>query len=174
MAFNLRDDIMEELSPKNIPFLAGKPKVVFNQVSQGPMMDKGIRIRFIKHESGEVDGRGSLEPIHKISTHTYFLLAKSSYHGYSSYWSDLSGSWFIQTVCDEIGMSSPTDDLLSIMPRVIRNISINFTSCNEDPDSDPCKQTPMLEDTLQRKIYLKSLDIVESSEAKSDEEPSTG
>ncbi|XP_040566358.1 caspase-1 [Lepeophtheirus salmonis] len=172
--FNLRDDIMEELSPKKMPFLAGKPKVVFVQASQGPMMDKGIHIMFVKLESGQADGRDSAESNHKISTHTDFLLAKSSYHGYSSHWSDLSGSRFIQTVCDEIGKSSPTDDLLSIMTKVIRNISINYTSRHEDPDSDQCKQTPMLEVTLLRKIYLKSLDNVESSGSKSDEEPSTG
>ncbi|CAB4063724.1 unnamed protein product [Lepeophtheirus salmonis] len=70
-----------------------------------------------------------------IQEHEYLTVAQIKHELLSL--SNLSGSWFIQTVCDEIGMSSPTDDLLSIMPRVIRNISINFTSCNEDPDSDP-------------------------------------
>uniref|UniRef100_A0A0K2UYK0 Caspase1like [Acyrthosiphon pisum] n=1 Tax=Lepeophtheirus salmonis TaxID=72036 RepID=A0A0K2UYK0_LEPSM len=173
--FNLRKDIMEELSPKKIPSLAGKPKVVFVQACQGSKKDKGILIKYRKSNIHEVDGHGSARQIHKMSTHVDFLLVKSSYHGYFSFRSNTSGSWFIQTVCNEIGKSSPTDDLLSIMPRVIQNVSLNYTSCHEDPAIDQCKQTPMLEVTLLRKIYLKSLDIVESSEANlnSDEYPLT-
>ncbi|CAB4063725.1 CASP7 [Lepeophtheirus salmonis] len=172
--FNLRKDIMEELSPKKIPSLAGKPKVVFVQACQGSKADKGIFIKYGISDIHEVDGHGSGVPVNKISTHADFLLAKSSYHGYSSYRSTTSGSWFIQTVCDEICRSSPMDDLLSIMTKVIRNISLHFTSCNNNPDIDQCKQTPILEVTLLRKIYLKSLDNEESSEPKSDEVPSTG
>ncbi|CAB4063720.1 CASP7 [Lepeophtheirus salmonis] len=155
--------------------LAGKPKVVFVQACQGSKKDKGILIKYRKSNIHEVDGHGSARQIHKMSTHVDFLLVKSSYHGYFSFRSNTSGSWFIQTVCNEIGKSSPTDDLLSIMPRVIQNVSLNYTSCHEDPAIDQCKQTPMLEVTLLRKIYLKSLDIVESSEANlnSDEYPLT-
>ncbi|XP_040566810.1 caspase-1-like [Lepeophtheirus salmonis] len=173
--FNLRCDIIEELSPEKMSSLAGKPKVIFVQACQGSKKDKGILIKYRKSNIHEVDGHGSGVPIHKMSTHVDFLLVKSSYHGYFSFRSNTSGSWFIQTVCKEIGKSSPTDDLLSIMPRVIRNISLNYTSCHEDPDIDQCKQTPMLEATLQRKIYLKSNSIVESSEdnLNSDEYPLT-
>ncbi|CAB4063716.1 CASP7 [Lepeophtheirus salmonis] len=131
---------------KKIPSLAGKPKVIFVQGCQGSKTDKGILIKYEMSRtlmgmniSGQVHGHGSAVPIHKISTHADFLLAKSSYHGYYSYRSNTSGSWFIQTVCDEICRASPMDDLLSIMTKVIRNISLNYTSHHEDPDIDQCK-----------------------------------
>jgi hypothetical protein len=151
--YTLHKHIVPELLPENCPSLAGKPKLIFIQACQGEKVDEGVNL---VHRVTETDGSSYSIP-YCIPNYSDFLIFSAAYDGYFSFRSPANGSWFIQALCDQIKDSKPEEDLNSILTKVSFYVAIHKTSnVPNAPILDQKKQVPLKQDTLLRKIYLKS------------------
>lgn len=104
----------------------------------------------IRHTSTDSSGYS-----YRIPTYSDFLIFQASYYGHYSFRSG-SGSWFIQSLCDNLDRSDETDDLMAVLTRVSRFVALkkasNVPHLAELHDK---KQIPLRQDTLIRSIYLK-------------------
>jgi len=151
--YTLNKHIIPELLPENCPSLAGKPKLIFIQACQGENVDDGVNL---VHRITETDGLPYSIP-YCIPNYSDFLIFSAAYNGYFSFRSPANGSWFIQALCDQIKDSKPDEDLNSILTKVSFYVAIHKTSnVPNAPILDQKKQVPLKQDTLLRKIYLKS------------------
>ena len=156
--YTLNKHIVTELLPEKCPSLAGKPKLIFIQACQGRNKDEGVMLvpRVVDEEDANqihrvIETEGLPENIpYCIPNHGDFLIFSAAYQGYVSFRHPETGSWFMQALCDQINDSKPDEDLNSILTKVSFYVAIT------KPSMDQKKQVPMKQDTLLRKIYLKS------------------
>jgi len=127
------------------PTLAGKPKLFFIQACRGKKLDAGVRAykeRRTQHDSNPSS--------FKIPTHADFLIAYSSIEGFYSFRNKDTGSWFIQSLCEEL---NATDNLLQILTRTTRRV----TQLESDSDMiqyHTKKQVPSITSMLTRDLYF--------------------
>ncbi|XP_063332101.1 caspase-3a [Pelmatolapia mariae] len=121
--------------------LAGKPKLFFIQACRGTNLDPGIET-----DSG-TDGV-------KIPVEADFLYAFSTAPGYYSWRNTLTGSWFIQSVCDMISKYGKELEILHIMTRVNHKVAVEFESASNSPGFDAKKQIPCIVSMLTKEMYF--------------------
>ncbi|XP_018567794.1 caspase-1 [Anoplophora glabripennis] len=131
------------------PTLAGKPKMFFLQACQGDKLDGGINLR-----TTETDGE--IHNTYRIPVQADFLIVYSTVRGYYSWRNTTKGSWFIQSLVDELKRRAHDHDLMTILTFVSQRVAIDFES--NVPDSVTMhrqKQIPCVMSMLTRLIQFK-------------------
>ncbi|XP_071380459.1 caspase-3-like [Centroberyx affinis] len=123
--------------------LVGKPKLFFIQACRGTDLDAGIET-----DSG-ADGSTT-----KIPVEADFLYAYSTAPGYYSWRNTMTGSWFIQSLCDMIGKYGKELELLHIMTRVNHKVAVEFESVSNAAGFDAKKQIPCIVSMLTKEMYF--------------------
>ncbi|KAL3996667.1 inter-alpha-trypsin inhibitor heavy chain H1 [Sarotherodon galilaeus] len=121
--------------------LVGKPKLFFIQACRGTDLDPGIET------DSATDGV-------KIPVEADFLYAFSTAPGYYSWRNTLTGSWFIQSVCDMISKYGKELEILHIMTRVNHKVAVEFESASNSPGFDAKKQIPCIVSMLTKEMYF--------------------
>nr|AFM09714.1 caspase 3 [Oplegnathus fasciatus] len=122
--------------------LVGKPKLFFIQACRGTDLDAGIEA-----DSGD-DG------ITKIPVEADFLYAFSTAPGYYSWRNTMTGSWFIQSLCDMISKYGKEVELQHIMTRVNHKVAVEFESVSNSPGFHAKKQIPCIVSMLTKEMYF--------------------
>ena len=155
--YKLHRNIIQELLPDLCPSLAGKPKMIFIQACQGTNTDGGVRIAARgrqRHTSSDSSNNVTLP--YCIPNHSDLLIYSAAYTGYYSFRNKREGSWLIQIMCKELQESPANEDLVSVLTRVSHKVAVSKASRSYDDRLNNKKQIPLKQDTLIRKIYLKS------------------
>lgn len=121
--------------------LVGKPKLFFIQACRGTDLDAGI----------ETDSGDSTT---KIPVEADFLYAFSTAPGYYSWRNTMTGSWFIQSLCDMISKYGKELELLHIMTRVNHKVAVEFESISSSPGFHAKKQIPCIVSMLTKEMYF--------------------
>ncbi|XP_015239372.1 PREDICTED: caspase-3-like [Cyprinodon variegatus] len=120
--------------------LVGKPKLFFIQACRGTDLDPGV----------ESDSQENT----KIPVEADFLYAYSTAPGYYSWRNTMSGSWFIQSLCDLISKYGKELELLHIMTRVNHKVAVEFESVSNSPGFNARKQIPCIVSMLTKEMYF--------------------
>jgi len=117
------DILWKQFSGDKCLTLAGKPKLFFIQACRGDDVDDGVKVRSpVQHDASP-----------QASTYTIPVMADilvmySTYDGFYSWRSPVSGSWFIQCLCTELKKHAKEKDIFSILTFVNRRMAINYQS----------------------------------------------
>ncbi|KAM3624178.1 uncharacterized protein V6R79_020322 [Siganus canaliculatus] len=123
--------------------LVGKPKLFFIQACRGTDLDGGI-------ETDSVDDGGPI----KIPVEADFLYAFSTAPGYYSWRNTMTGSWFMQSLCDMLGKYGRELELQHIMARVNHKVAVEFESVSNSPTFHAKKQIPCIVSMLTKEMYF--------------------
>ncbi|KAM3864779.1 caspase-3-like [Diretmus argenteus] len=123
--------------------LVGKPKLFFIQACRGTDLDGGIET-----DSG-TDGSTTRLPVEAD-----FLYAYSTAPGYYSWRNTMTGSWFIQSLCEMFSKYGKELELLHIMTRVNHKVAVEFESISNSPGFDAKKQIPCIVSMLTKEMYF--------------------
>ncbi|XP_063697621.1 caspase-like [Culicoides brevitarsis] len=130
------------------PTLAGKPKLFFIQACQGDQLDGGITLL---NDRTETDSSSTGGLSYKIPNHADFLIAYSTIPGFYSWRNTTKGSWFMQSLCQELNEHGTKYDLLTILTFVCRRVAIDFESNAPDrPKMHQQKQIPCITTMMTR------------------------
>ncbi|XP_075890471.1 caspase-3a [Nelusetta ayraudi] len=121
--------------------LVGKPKLFFIQACRGTDLDKGVETDSDDHST-------------RIPVEADFLYAFSTAPGYYSWRNTMSGSWFIQSLCDMISKYGMELELQHIMTRVNHKVAVEFESVSNAPNFDAKKQIPCIVSMLTKEMYF--------------------
>ncbi|CAK6973959.1 caspase-3a [Scomber scombrus] len=121
--------------------LVGKPKLFFIQACRGTDLDPGI----------ETD---SPEGSTKIPVEADFLYAFSTAPGYYSWRNTMTGSWFIQSLCEMMSKYGKELELQHILTRVNHKVAVEFVSVSNSPGFDAKKQIPCIMSMLTKEMYF--------------------
>lgn len=148
--YNL-ESITSSFTAGNCPSLAGKPKLFIVQACRGNQFDGGFMME--SRRRTQTDGMASKS--YKLPNNSDFLIAHSTVPGYVS-WRGSKGSWFIQTLCNELKEKGTQYDIQRLMTDVKRKVAFDFESHNTgDPETDGQKQIPTTTSTLLRTMVFK-------------------
>lgn len=122
--------------------LVGKPKLFFIQACRGTDLDAGI-------ETDSADDGTT-----KIPVEADFLYAFSTAPGYYSWRNTMTGSWFMQSLCDMISKYGKEVELQHIMTRVNHKVAVEFESISHTPGFHAKKQIPCIVSMLTKEMYF--------------------
>uniref|UniRef100_A0A1Y1M8U1 Caspase family p20 domain-containing protein n=2 Tax=Photinus pyralis TaxID=7054 RepID=A0A1Y1M8U1_PHOPY len=141
------DFLWKSFSGDKCPSLAGKPKLFFVQACRGDETDDGSRVRM----ATQVDSQAS----YTIPVMADILVMYSCYDGYVSWRSTRTGSWFIQSLCEELKTRSKSTDLLTILTFLNRRMAITYKSvAPSKKEMHGKKQIGTIVSTLTRLLYF--------------------
>ncbi|XP_054889764.1 caspase-8-like [Poeciliopsis prolifica] len=127
-----------------LPVLAGKPKVFLIQACQNekPLaIQRGVLLKEVEEDSAT-----------SIPEEADFLVAVSTVEDYVSFRDPTCGSWFIQSVCDQLELHCPRgEDFNSILLRVNEAVGQKEGS---KYNTGRAKQAPEVKFTLRKKLVL--------------------
>ncbi|XP_058065573.1 caspase-like [Anopheles bellator] len=140
------------------PGLVGKPKLVFIQACRGEQLDPGLKTRLVR-VADTVDARGTPEDrgeVYSIPTMADLLVVYSTYDGHYSWRNPTNGSWFIQSLANNLTKYGSKLDVQSLLTVVLRNVACSYQSCVPgDPDKDQMKQMPCVVSTLTKAVHFR-------------------
>ena len=142
------EELWCQFTDKKCPTLAGKPRLFVIQACQGDNYDDGITLT---NDDTETDGW--FEP-HRVPVHPDFLVALSAVPGYYSWRSLYHGSWFIQTLCEQLEISATEMDIMTLFTFVNQKVALNFESSTENPHQDLKKEVPYISSMLTRRLLF--------------------
>lgn len=122
--------------------LVGKPKLFFIQACRGTDLDAGI-------ETDSPDDEST-----RIPVEADFLYAYSTAPGYYSWRNTMTGSWFMQSLCDMVSQYGRELELLHIMTRVNHKVATEFESISNSPGFNAKKQIPCIVSMLTKEMYF--------------------
>lgn len=142
-------DITRNFKTSNNSPLNGKPKVFLIQACQGPAhkFQRGVIEKDLDTDEGSTAS---------IPEDADVLVALATVEGYVSFRNKSTGSWFIQSLCQQLKEGcSRGDDVHSILQRVNRDVSL------KEGSSTPGlrKQMPEIHYTLTKKLTLPPFNI---------------
>ncbi|KAJ8946103.1 hypothetical protein NQ318_010402 [Aromia moschata] len=143
------DYLWSNFTGDKCPTLAGKPKMFFLQACQGDKLDGGVNLR-----TTETDGE--IHNTYRIPAQADFLIVYSTVKGYYSWRNTTKGSWFIQSLCEELKKKAHNHDLMTILTFVSQRVALDYES--NVPDSITMhrqKQIPCIMSMLTRLIHFK-------------------
>ncbi|XP_071399068.1 caspase-8-like [Centroberyx affinis] len=140
------NEITSTFNGANCTTLINKPKVFFIQACQG----SNIQPRVV---ASDLEPGASSGPIVYIPMDADFLVAISTVEGYKSYRDKTKGSWFMQSLCQQLRNGCPSgDDLMNILYRVNNDVS---QKDGVDEESHPVKQmSEARKVTLRKKLVF--------------------
>ncbi|KAG5880452.1 hypothetical protein JTB14_028785 [Gonioctena quinquepunctata] len=144
------DYLWSNFTADKCPSLAGKPKMFFMQACQGDKLDGGVNL--CKTETD-----GEIHNTYRIPVQADFLIVYSTVKGYYSWRNTTKGSWFVQSLCDELKRRVHENDLVTILTFVSQRVALDFES--NVPDSMTMhrqKQIPCVMSMLTRLIQFKA------------------
>ncbi|XP_028030458.1 caspase-1-like [Bombyx mandarina] len=142
------DNLWYYFTADKCPTLAGKPKLFFIQACQGDKLDGGITL-----SNTETDGSSSSS--YRIPIHADFLIVFSTVPGYYSWRNTTRGSWFMQSLCEELRNYGTQRDILTLLTFVCQRVALDFES--NTPDITPMhqqKQVPCINSMLTRLLLF--------------------
>lgn len=83
-----------------------------------------------------------------------FLMCFFSLSGYYSWRNTMTGSWFIQSLCEMVAKYGKELELMQIMTRVNHKVAYSFESTSNMPDFDARKQIPCIVSMLTKEMYF--------------------
>lgn len=173
------DNIWHYFTAHICPTLAGKPKLFFIQACQGDRLDSGI---MLDKNVTETDGESSMS--YKIPIHADFLFSYSTIPGekllypnlghifitnfrlagYYSWRNTTNGSWYIQSLIQELNANGKKYNILTLLTFVSQRVAVDFESnVPSTPMMDRQKQIPCVTSMLTR--ILRFTDKPSSSKA---------
>ncbi|XP_043983247.1 caspase-3-like isoform X2 [Gambusia affinis] len=130
--------------------LVGKPKLFFIQACRGSEFDNGIETDFTVDEmDSAID-----ETPEKIPVEADFMYAYSTAPGFYSWRNTSYGSWFIQSLCENLAKFSGQLELMQIMTRVNHKVAFHFESSSDLPGFNGKKQIPSIVSMLTKDFYF--------------------
>ncbi|XP_056631159.1 caspase-1-like isoform X2 [Diorhabda carinulata] len=135
------DHLWVQFTADRCPSLAGKPKIFFLQACQGDKLDGGVNL-------SKTETDGEIHNTYKIPVQADFLIVYST----------VKGSWFIQSLCQELKTKAFELDLLTILTFVSQRVALDFES--NVPDNITMhrqKQIPCIMSMLTRLIQFKPI-----------------
>ncbi|XP_062864588.1 caspase-3a isoform X2 [Trichomycterus rosablanca] len=123
--------------------LVGKPKLFFIQACRGTDLDPGI----------EADSNSDDAPV-RIPVEADFLYAYSTAPGYYSWRNTMTGSWFIQSLCEMLAEHGRELELMHILARVNHKVAYDFESASNMPGFNARKQIPCIVSMLTKEMYF--------------------
>ncbi|XP_030388468.1 caspase-1 isoform X1 [Scaptodrosophila lebanonensis] len=140
------DNIWHYFTAHNCPSLAGKPKMFFIQACQGDRLDAGV---MLEKNVTETDGESSMS--YKIPIHADFLFSYSTIPGYYSWRNTSNGSWYMQSLIQELNTNGKKYDMLTLLTFVSQRVAVDFESnVPSTPIMDRQKQIPCVTSMLTR------------------------
>nr|CAD7463103.1 unnamed protein product [Timema tahoe] len=92
-----------------------------------------------------------------IHSQTDIMVANSTEEGYYSWRNPISGSWFIQALCEELKTNGTKRDLLTLLTFVCRRVALDYQSVvPSNYDMDNKKQVPSITSSLTRLVFFQS------------------
>ncbi|XP_060720632.1 caspase-3a [Tachysurus vachellii] len=122
--------------------LVGKPKLFFIQACRGTDLDPGIEV--------DSDTDNSM----KIPVEADFLYAYSTAPGYYSWRNTMTGSWFMQSLCEMLSKYGQELELMQILTRVNYKVALDFESASNTPGFHAKKQIPCIVSMLTKEMYF--------------------
>lgn len=123
--------------------LVGKPKLFFIQACRGTDLDAGIETDSVDDDDGA-----------RIPVEADFLYAYSTAPGYYSWRNTMTGSWFMQSLCEMVSKYGRELELLHIMTRVNHKVAVEFESISNSPGFNAKKQIPCIVSMLTKEMYF--------------------
>ena len=74
--------------------------------------------------------------------------------GYYSWRNTMTGSWFIQSLCEMLTKYGDELELLHIMTRVNHKVAVEYESASNSPGFDAKKQIPCIVSMLTKEMYF--------------------
>lgn len=149
------ETIWEAFTPEKCPTLVGKPKLFFIQACRGKKFDMGIQLGSRAMFLDSVDSHSHDEPGYKIPTMADFLMMYSTFDDHFSWRNPVNGSWFIQSLCNELQENGKTNDLLTILTGVSRRVAFDYQSnVPNNLKMDEMKQVPMMVSMLTKIFFF--------------------
>jgi hypothetical protein len=153
------NDITNNFKGIMCPTLAGKPKLFFLQTCQGRDRQQGVPSRNpaapdatnMNYSDLETDDTGVCMP--DVPNEADFLLFFATVRGYVSYRSRSKGSWFVNSMVNNIRHFKDRYDLMTIMS----NINAEVAQQSAPVDGGFYKQVPMFHATLRRRIFFSTV-----------------
>ena len=144
------------LKPDKCPSMAGKPKLIFAQACRGHSSDSGY---YLGRGVSDLqrDGKGN-SPAVCIPSDSDILIAYATSPGrvanknvdYYAHSEPIAHSWFLDALCQVLEAYAHKDDLLSMLTKVNRHVSLFG-------NSDIGMQVPSQFSTLTKKVFLKKM-----------------
>ncbi|KAG9335999.1 hypothetical protein JZ751_003398 [Albula glossodonta] len=125
--------------------LVGKPKLFFIQACRGTDLDGGVETDSFPDRSPE-----------RIPVEADFLYAYSTAPGYYSWRNTMTGSWFIQSLCEMMTRYGNELEIMQILTRVNHKVALDFESSSNLPGFDRRKQIPCIVSMLTKELYFSS------------------
>jgi caspase 7 len=161
-------DVSEIWSPfvgVNCPSLIGKPKLFFIQACRGSLADSGVFMTSkikqkegpedLKEKSDSIDAEVEREEVFVIPNLADLLVMYSTSEGHVSFRNPDSGSWFIQSLCEELRENNH-EELMLILTGVLRRVAFGYQSnVPSNTDYDAGKQMPVFMSMLTKTFYLR-------------------
>uniref|UniRef100_A0A8C5KQI9 Caspase-8 n=1 Tax=Jaculus jaculus TaxID=51337 RepID=A0A8C5KQI9_JACJA len=142
-------DITSCFTGSQCPSLAGKPKVFFIQACQGDSFQKAIPVETDLEQKDFSLEADSSSPKRYIPDEADFLLGMATVNRYVSYREPMRGSWYIQSLCQNLRERCPQgDDVLTILTEV------NYEVSSKDDIKNMGKQMPQPTFTLRKKLFF--------------------
>lgn len=149
------DELVKHFIPKNCRSLTGKPKLFIIQACKGDETDPGAMFTGNTcgdHTDDDVDDQVS----YPVASYSDNLIMYATFEGQCAFRTAENGSWYVQTLCDQLDRHATELDLLSLLTRVNRIVSQGFRSVNsKKPKLHGMVQAPSFTSSLTRDLIFR-------------------
>ncbi|CAG0901617.1 unnamed protein product [Darwinula stevensoni] len=142
-------DLWECFIPGRCPSLWGKPKLFFVQACEGSKkMEAAVAPSKKSKGLPTTTSTDIVGDEYTIPSHADFLISKASVPGHVSHRDVISGTWFIQTLCDVLVEHSQMEDLVGMLTLTGARVARHFQT------SEGFRQMPSYTSTLRQKVFF--------------------